>query len=224
VNSRILLSPYLEYRSNQIEKILQKLSLTKNHPDVLYFEDDQKLGVEAAKKIREHLSLKPYSAKGRVVVMESAHNLTLDAQNALLKTLEEPPESAMLLLGAETDKTFLPTVLSRCEIVRIGESEKLKTYNSDLAGRRHVTPEVEDRIEKLIESSVEERFAFVEKLEERQEFLESLIGFYRQSLALQPGVGKLNIMKILLEAEEWARANGNVRAILEYLMLRLPSE
>jgi len=49
------------------------------------------LGVKDAKKVREHFHLKPYSAKGRVVVILQSDRLTLEAQNSLLKTLEEAP-------------------------------------------------------------------------------------------------------------------------------------
>ena len=118
--TRLLIHPNLETRVRGVEKILASLDLKKEHPDVLWIDDEQKLGVEATKKIRQHLSLKPYSATGRAVVVESAQNFTADAQNSLLKTLEEPPTEAVILLGADSEKNILPTVLSRINTVILG--------------------------------------------------------------------------------------------------------
>jgi len=53
------------------------------------------LGIAEARKIKEHLSLKPYSAKGIVIILEDASVMTPEAQNALLKTLEELAKEAL---------------------------------------------------------------------------------------------------------------------------------
>lgn len=210
--AKIVVSSSLDLRSKHLLEILEKEGLTNNHPDLLYLGDSEKLGVEAAKKIRQHLSLRPYSAKGRGVVLESAHNLTMDAQNALLKTLEEPPLEAVIILGVDKEDSLLPTVLSRCEVVRLEETERqsgkeIKKFDQD--------------IEKLIGLSIPGRFTFIEKLEEKEEFLGELIQYFREKLKKEPKK-YLKISKLLLEAEEWKKSNVNIRAILEYLMLEMP--
>ena len=211
--ARLLISIVLEDRVKEVEKILSKEKISSNHPDLLYFPNDSKLGIEQARKIKEHFSLKPYSAKGRVVVMEDASGLTIEAQNALLKTLEEPPEEAILLLGAKSETDLLPTVLSRCQVVILPAS--------DLVGQTHKTYEVGVKdIEKLLQSSIEERFEFIEKLKDREEFLGALVHYFREALhAPGPGLARLEVQKFLkelLQAEEWAAQNVNIRAILEY--------
>ena len=218
--ARLLISPDLEERVEEINKTLRSHlgSGVLNHPDVLYFSADSKLGIAEARKIKEHFSLKPYSAKGRAVVMENASNLTIEAQNALLKTLEEPPAEAILILGAPSDVKFLPTILSRCEIVR------LKHTNSERS--KYQSKYAED-IGRLITSSKEERFEYVEKLKDRQEFLKALVLYFHQNLVSQAphmSSGEANFLKELLTAEQWAEANVNIRAILEYLMLVMPSK
>lgn len=212
--ARILVSEHLEVRVKKIQEILNQSELALSHPDVAYFPDDQKLGVTEAKMIRAHLSLKPYSAKGRAVVLESAHNLTQEAQNALLKTLEEFPQNSIILLGVETEVNLLPTILSRCQIIKIrapfgSKNEKLKSKNG-----------FSEEIEKLRTQSVEQRFEYIEKLEEREQFLEALVIYYRNKL--KEDNSNLEFVKDLLQAEEWAAQNVNLRAILEYLMLKLP--
>ena len=179
-----------------------------NHPDTLYFKAGEKLGIGEARKIKEHFSLKPYSAKGRTVVIEDASVMTVEAQNALLKTLEEPPEEAILILGAPSDANLLPTILSRCEITR------LQVTGYRLQGKNYT-----EDIEKLLQSNTEERFEYIENLKEKKEFLQALLNYFHQKLP-----ANLGFTKELLTAEQWAKQNVNLRGILEYLMLKMPKK
>lgn len=208
--AKLLISPLLENRVEEIGKLLMEQNFSQNHPDLIYFADEEKLGVEAAKKIRQHLSLKPYSAEGRIVVVESAHNLTVDAQNSLLKTLEEPPESAIIILGAEKESQLLPTILSRCQLHFLSDQTK-SVKASDF------TQEIED----LFGKSVEEKFIYIEKLEEKEEFLKALVIFFREKMQQDPKYSYF--VKELLKVEEWQNSNVNIRGILEFLMLKMPT-
>src|SRR3989338_10999872 len=90
-----------------------------NHPDTLYFKAGEKMGIGEARKITEHFSLKPYSAKGRTVIIEEAGDLTPEAQNALLKTIEELPKEAVFIMHSNSDARLLPTILARCQVVKV---------------------------------------------------------------------------------------------------------
>lgn len=217
--ARLLISPSLERRRQEVKKILAQVGLTNPHPDLLYFPSDSKLGVEQARIIKKHFSLKPYSAKGRGVVLEDASALTIEAQNALLKTLEEPPSEAFLILAAPSDSKFLHTILSRCQIIHLNSPHtSLDTWNV-----------YSEDIEILLKSTTEERFEYIEKLKDREEFLLELVKFFHHQLN-EPDthvggrLARLNFLKELLQAEEWAKQNVNIRAILEYLMLVMPQK
>lgn len=217
--ARLLISKSFEARVGEINKILSDANFSNPHPDLLYFPKDAKLGIEQARQVKEYFSLKPYQAKGRVVVLEDASLLTIEAQNALLKTLEEPPTDALLILGAPSDSKFLPTILSRCQVVRVqgtGDRVQGKNYTED--------------IERLLKSTIEEKFEYIEKLKDREEFLHEMVSFFHQKL-LEPATherGRLlnlkEFLKELLQTEEWAKHNVNIRAILEYLMLVMPKK
>lgn len=184
-----------------------------NHPDLFYIRTGEKLGITEAKKIKEFFSLKPYSAKGKAVVLEDAPALTDEAQNALLKTIEELPEEATLILGTNSDVNLLPTILSRCEITTLDtKSDTAELYNK-----------YSKELERLIDSSIEERFGYIEKLKEKEEFLKALVYFSRQNMVTHRKP-KVNFLKELLQAEQWAKQNVNIRAILEYLMLKMPAK
>lgn len=187
-----------------------------NHPDILHFPPDSKLGIEQARKIKEHFSFRSYQSKGKAVVLEDASVLTIEAQNALLKTLEEPPASAVLILGASSEAKFLPTILSRCKIIHI----------KNPTSHRNPTSEVgyEKDIEQLLQATTGERFEYIEKLKEKDEFLKVLVHYFHQNLPSHIGSGNTKFIKELLQAEEYVNQNVNIRAILEYLMLVMPGK
>ena len=195
-------------REVRIDSLLEDYGLKSNHPDLLKFEDQEKLGVEEVKKIREHLNLKPYSASLKAVVLVSAQNLTLAAQNALLKTLEEPPGEALIILGVDSDQALLPTIISRCQVEYL-----------DLATQKGQAEKFTDQIAKLENLSLEEKFLIIGKTEDKEQFLKELVKYYRDKMQQDPKL--INFTKELLQAEAWAKANVNIRAILEYLMLSL---
>jgi DNA polymerase-3 subunit delta' len=77
------------------------------------------LKVEQIRALRQSLSLKPYQGKYRVVLFLRFQEANASATNALLKTLEEAPAHAILLLTADTPEQLPPTIPSRCEILRL---------------------------------------------------------------------------------------------------------
>lgn len=182
---------------------LDDIRTNTNHPDTLYLKAGEKLGIAEARKIKEHFSLKPYSAKGRTVVIEDISVMTIEAQNALLKTIEELPAEAVFLMGTSSDASILPTILSRCKIIRLQATGNRQQDQED--------------IEKLLNATIEQRFELIEKTKNREQLLTELVSYFHQHVADYP-----SFTKKLLEAEKWARQNVNIRAILEYLMLELP--
>jgi len=226
--ARLLISPDLSKIKEAINKtlILHLPGVSVNHPDILYFQAGEKLGIAEARKIKGHFAFKPYYAEGRVVIIEDAGILTPEAQNALLKTLEEPPKEAILILGASSDVNILPTILSRCEITNL----EAKSYDT----LEYHSKYTED-LEELLSASVEERFGYIENLKDKEEFLHAMSRFFRQTMlqkitkhdaAVQQNVFSIKeinqFLKELLQTEQWAKQNVNIRAILEYLMLVMP--
>lgn len=91
------------------------------HPDFLSIARNEKktmIGIEQINREMEPwIALKPYRASRRVIVINEAHLLSLPAANALLKTLEEPPDYAVIILVAD-DQFLLETIISRCQLIR----------------------------------------------------------------------------------------------------------
>ena len=87
-----------------------------SNPDLITLEREKEnsIGVGDIRKMRADVRVKPYSAAHKIYIIPDAEKMTPAAQNALLKTLEEPPAYAVLLLLADGTSAFLPTIMSRC--------------------------------------------------------------------------------------------------------------
>ncbi len=92
----------------------------EKHPpgiDTLYLTPEISIGIEDIRRVAAFLSRKPLREKQNVVVICQAEKLTLPAQQALLKTLEEPPGNSLIYLVTAKPEVLLPTILSRVVIV-----------------------------------------------------------------------------------------------------------
>ena len=94
-----------------------------NHPDVIYFQPLKNGKTYTIEDVREQLletvDLKPFQYEKKIYIIEKADTLNIQSQNALLKTLEEPPAHAVFLLLAERAEAFLPTILYRVVVMKI---------------------------------------------------------------------------------------------------------
>ncbi len=90
-------------------------------------EGDRQIKVGAVRELSRMLALTPYESRMQIALLIDFDQATVHAANALLKTLEEPSESVLLLLTAESAETLPATITSRCEVIRLRQmmSEKL---------------------------------------------------------------------------------------------------
>ncbi len=98
---------------------------TMQHPDLTIVQADAEgktLRVEQVRALQHSFSLKPYQAKYRVALFLRFQEANANAANALLKTLEEAPSHAVLILTADSPEALLPTIVSRCEVLRLRPS------------------------------------------------------------------------------------------------------
>ena len=94
-----------------------KQSISKNQPDIIYVshEKPNTISVEDIRsQVNNDVAIKPYSSKYKIYIINEAEKMTVQAQNAILKTLEEPPAYVVMLLLVSNLQTLLPTILSRC--------------------------------------------------------------------------------------------------------------
>lgn len=110
-----------------------KQALSGNQPDIIFVSHDKPntIGVEDIRaQINNDIAIKPYSSPRKVYIMNEGEKMTVQAQNALLKTLEEPPEYAVILILTANVDSLLPTILSRCVVLNMKpvSDDKVKKY------------------------------------------------------------------------------------------------
>ena len=175
------------------------LSIVQSEPD------SHTIKIEQIRDLQHILSLAPYQTRYRVAVLLRFEEATVAAQNALLKTLEEPPQKVILLLTADAAENLLPTIVSRCEVLRLRPlsverlAEALQTHwgvnNNEAwklahlangrpgyALRLHQNPQMLKQLHawgaemfELLAESRRARFAYVEKVAKSREELRPVL-------------------------------------------------
>ena len=201
---KIIVSQNREERDGEIWKILLTTKITPNNPD-LFILDDEKIGIAQIKQLIKHLSTKPFGQTAKSVIIFNGNNISPDAQNALLKILEEPPGDSVILIGVDSETKLLPTVLSRCLVFSFQSSA--------------VSNQPEFDLDQILNASIEERFDTVEKASDKEKLLNNLIESYRKKVLT--GEANTEFLEELLSAKIWKESNVNARTILEYLMLKI---
>ena len=107
-------------------------AVSGNHPDIKYITHEKaSISVDDIRnQLNNDVQIKPYSSKYKVYIIDEAEKLTEQAQNALLKTIEEPPEYAVILLLTNNSNLFLETIVSRCVNLNLKAvpKESIKKY------------------------------------------------------------------------------------------------
>ena len=110
-----------------------KQVLSGNHPDLIYVthEKPASMGVDDIREqINDTIMVRPYSSQYKIYIVDEAQKMTVQAQNALLKTIEEPPAYAVIMLLTTNQDAFLQTILSRCVQLKLKplKDSVVKTY------------------------------------------------------------------------------------------------
>lgn len=110
-----------------------KQAMNHNQPDIIYVSHEKPNTIsvdDIRSKVNNDIGIKPYSSKYKIYIVDEAEKMNVQAQNALLKTIEEPPAYAVILLLTTNADTFLPTILSRCVTlnIKVVPDEKIKKF------------------------------------------------------------------------------------------------
>lgn len=123
MTSFLIVSQENKQRQTTTKALLEQFEVTPFDSTFLTKETTTKtlrgIGIEDIKQLQKKIFLKPIKSKNKAIIIEDAELLTTEAQNALLKVLEEPPDSTIIILVSEIKEALLPTILSRCQIIEI---------------------------------------------------------------------------------------------------------
>lgn len=92
------------------------------HPDIKFIQPSGKsitIGVDQIRELIHYVSLTPHMGKRKIALIHDAEKMNTNAANSLLKSLEEPPQSSLILLVSSRHNTLLPTIRSRCQVISL---------------------------------------------------------------------------------------------------------
>jgi DNA polymerase III gamma/tau subunit len=187
------------------------------------------IGIEEVRQLQKWLILKPFQEEIKVALIKEAQALTPEAQNALLKTLEEPPAKSRLILTVPEESLLLLTVVSRCRIIALKQKPQVVLSleeTSDLTNLAHrlKTLSIGERFEKLESLSLfkEKRDAlvFLDQLTvaAREIMLNRLKGDEKNLSAKEA----LALLFLIEKTKKYLLANCNLRLTLEAFLIAFP--
>lgn len=185
-------------------------------PDTLIIIPDTSVGIIEVRQVQAFLAKKPIQSPQNTVIIESAHLLTLPAQHAFLKTLEEPPGNSRIYLVTNHPDLLLPTILSRCEIQLTTDNPHPTTADTAayaaLFSKLVSAPGVGERLQIIEEQKFDRDSALA--------FIDSLEHFLHTQIQ---STSQLSIVdyQLIVDARKYLKANCNVRLTLDHFALSL---
>lgn len=180
-----------------------------NNPDFLCIEPDgNSIKIEQIRNLQKEIQEKPIISNKNVYIIDDADLMTKEAQNCLLKTLEEPPEFAVIILIGSNENAFLPTIKSRCMILhfnRISDTE-LKAYLQKQYNELNVTQSMLDIAGGSIGRAI--------NLKDKQEQ-------YLKVERIINNLDKKDLIDIIQESEILYKSKDDINDILEYINIIL---
>lgn len=211
----------------------QTVNLENPPVDVLIIRSANSIGINQIRSLKRFLSRRPYQAKIKVGLILEAEKLTLPAQNSLLKTLEEPSESSLIVLLASHSANLLPTIISRVKTTRLPAKSQIDLSPKEIN-------QLTKTLSRLLTQGVGERLklslALAKNKDQALVLTESLLFLWRQILLTKTGVNKKEpsflkklsfqqIEKALKNTEQVRKmlvANVNFHLAIENLFLSYP--
>lgn len=181
--------------------------------DITIIESEKAVGIAQVKEFQRKIYLKPYKSDKKAVILQADNGLTTEAQNALLKVLEEPPNNTIIAILTEFPDNVLSTIISRCKVITLEKEITEKDFK-----------EFEKILVLLKDRGVGERLKLAQDYskdkETALEFLKNLI-FASENL-LKDNNEMLPTIKLLQESyKEIKNTNINLRLAMEHLFLSI---
>jgi len=210
-------------RKEKIEKLIEKFQVKMVDQIIIGQNQDQSLGIEKIRSLQHQLQFKPYSSNYKIAVIVGAERLTIPAQNALLKILEEPPQKTMIVLSSQNSESFLETILSRCQIIRLATFSQIEIDEKVISSQLSL-------LKAILKAGVGERMQIADKLAKDKEsalvFCQAQLIIWRKKLLQEKRKEKreeiLKIIRQIKKTFNYLQANVNPKLALENLLQNYP--
>lgn len=191
---------------------LCKQAESHNHPDIKYITHDKtSISVnDIREQLNNDISIKPYSSEYKIYIIPDANKMTEQAQNALLKTIEEPPVYAIIILLTENCDSLLPTIRSRCVTLTMNpvEKDKICTY---LENKFQLEPEQAQIAANYCQGNIGKAIRFASS----SDFIE----MKNQVLKLLKNLDSMDIASIIDTIKEFSTHKNDINDYLDLMLL-----
>ena len=189
-----------------------KQAESHNHPDIKYITHDKtSISVnDIREQLNNDISIKPYSSEYKIYIIPDANKMTEQAQNALLKTIEEPPVYAIIILLTENCDSLLPTIRSRCVTLTMNpiEKDKICTY---LENKFQLEPEQAQIAANYCQGNIGKAIRFASS----SDFIE----MKNQVLKLLKNLDSMDIASIIDTIIEFSTHKNDINDYLDLMLL-----
>ena len=189
-----------------------KQAESHNHPDIKYITHDKtSISVnDILEQLNNDISIKPYSSEYKIYIIPDANKMTEQAQNALLKTIEEPPVYAIIILLTENCDSLLPTIRSRCVTLTMNpvEKDKICTY---LENKFQLEPEQAQIAANYCQGNIGKAIRFASS----SDFIE----MKNQVLKLLKNLDSMDIASIIDTIKEFSTHKNDINDYLDLMLL-----
>ena len=190
-----------------------KQVMSGNHPDLIYVTHEKpgSIGVDDVREqINDTIMIRPYSSYYKIYIVDEAEKMTVQAQNALLKTIEEPPAYAVIILITTNQEAFLPTILSRCVQMKLKPLKDF-TIKSYLTQNLHIPEKDADICAAFARGNLGKAI----HLSSSDEFRE----LFQKVMVLVKNVGTMDISMLLDCIREMKEQNFDIGEVLDLMQL-----
>ena len=190
-----------------------KQVMSGNHPDLIYVKHEKpgSIGVDDVREqINDTIMIRPYSSYYKIYIVDEAEKMTVQAQNALLKTIEEPPSYAVIILITTNQEAFLPTILSRCVQMKLKPLKDF-TIKSYLTQNLHIPEKDADICAAFARGNLGKAI----HLASSDEFKE----LFQKVMVLVKNVGTMDISMLLDCIREIKEQNLDIGEVLDLMQL-----
>ena len=188
-----------------------KQVMSGNHPDLIYVTHEKpgSIGVDDVREqINDTIMIRPYSSYYKIYIVDEAEKMTVQAQNALLKTIEEPPSYAVIILITTNQEAFLPTILSRCVQMKLKPLKDF-TIKSYLTQNLHIPEKDADICAAFARGNLGKAI----HLSSSDEFRE----LFQKVMVLVKNVGTMDISMLLHCIREMKEQNFDIGEVLDLM-------
>ena len=184
--------------------------LSGNHPDYFCIEPDgNTMKIAQIRSLQENIYEKPILSDKKVYIINDADKMTTEAQNALLKTLEEPPEYVVIILIVSNENILLTTIKSRCMRINFNNIEKQELVK--YIKQNNIISNPSENIVEFCNGSL----AKLEKVKDKLEEYEFLQANFEKLLKKQ----EKSIIDVLNNFELLYKNKDDIQSFLEYIIV-----